>query len=415
MKIDIKVPQLPESVADGVVLDWRISVGQAVNRDDNLVEIETDKVVLEIPAPDNGVLSEITIPKGKTVTSGQVLAVLDTKAIAMDSPDPAMTADSQTDSDEVAETRPLAPAVKKLVNEHDIDINQVQGSGKKGRILKQDVLDYLQTGNPDELEQKEQKEPTEQKEQTTQAIADDQLAGLAHTGKRHEQRVPMTRLRAKIAERLLQSQQTAAILTTFNEVNMQPIMDLRSQYQEQFVKRHKIKLGFMSFFIKACTEALKQFPVVNASVEDQDIIYHGYYDIGVAVGSPRGLVVPVIRNTDTLSFAQIETIIKDYGERANSGKIGIEELSGGTFSVTNGGIFGSMLSTPIINPPQSAILGMHNIQQRAVVEKGTLVARPMMYLALSYDHRIIDGREAVQFLVTIKHLVEEPATMLLDL
>lgn len=393
MKIEVKVPELPESVADGVLLSWHKSIGDAIDRDENLIDLETDKVVLEIPAPNSGVIIEISKQEGDVVTSGEVLAILDTEAVAVS---PEMT---DTEGSAAPEPPQTSPAVRKLLKEHDIDASRITGSGNNGRILKQDVLDYVQSLSAASSGTSVVPSPRQE----------------ADVDGRVEERVAMTRLRAKIAERLVESQQTSAILTTFNEVNMQAVMDLRAGYQDQFVAKYGTKLGFMSFFVRACTEALKQFPVVNASVENQDIIYHGYYDIGIAVGSPRGLVVPILRNTDSMSLADIETTIKDFGVRAQEGRLGLDELSGGTFSITNGGIFGSMLSTPIINPPQSAILGMHNIQQRAVVEDGEVVARPMMYLALSYDHRIIDGREAVQFLVNVKNSIEDPASMLLGL
>ncbi len=405
MKIEVKVPELPESVADGVLLAWHKAVGDPIGRDENLIDLETDKVVLEIPAPDTGVLVEIAKQEGDIVTSGELLAILDTEATAI-APSPG-SEDASSSETETSDTAQTSPAVRKLLDEHQLDASQIKGSGKEGRIIKQDVLDYVASQSTAPAP-----EPAAPKEQT---MAKPSMPMNTAADGRVEERVPMTRLRAKIAERLIESQQTAAILTTFNEVNMQPIMDLRAKYQDQFVKKHGTKLGFMSFFVRACTEALKQYPVVNASVEDNDIIYHGFYDIGIAVGSPRGLVVPILRDTDSMGFADIENTIKDFGVRAQEGKLGLEELSGGTFSITNGGIFGSMLSTPIINPPQSAILGMHNIQQRAVVENGEVVARPVMYLALSYDHRIIDGRDAVQFLVSVKRSLEDPAAMLLDL
>lgn len=415
MKIEVKVPELPESVADGVLLSWHKAVGETISRDDNLIDLETDKVVLEIPAPDTGVLVEIARQEGDVVTGGEVLAVLDTEAapVAEGAAGEVLQSKRIVQKQEVvasvaeealAETSLMSPAVRKLLGEHRLDAAEIRGSGKGGRIVKQDVLDYLELRSGKTVKVSRQ-----------QAAMQPSVPVNSGADGRIEERVPMTRLRARIAQRLVESQQTAAILTTFNEVNMQPVMDLRTKYQSRFTDQHGTKLGFMSFFVKACTEALKKFPVVNASVEDSDIIYHGFYDIGIAVGSPRGLVVPVLRNTDSMSFADIENTIRDFGARAQDGRLGLEELSGGTFSITNGGIFGSMLSTPIINPPQSAILGMHTIQQRAVVEDGQVVARPVMYLALSYDHRIIDGREAVQFLVSVKLSLEDPAAMLLDL
>jgi 2-oxoglutarate dehydrogenase E2 component (dihydrolipoamide succinyltransferase) len=403
MSIEVKVPELPESVADGVLLEWHKQVGELVSRDENLVDIETDKVVLEIPAPDTGVIKKILKNNGDVVTSGEVLAVMDPDATTVVPHKVAIDNDDKNDSVEAVATPAMSPAVRQLIADNDIDVRQLTGSGKDGRIIKQDVLDFMAN--------KENFSGTIKAASMTMPS----IPVIEPSHERREERVPMTRLRARIAERLVASQQTAAILTTFNEVNMQPVMDLRAKYRDQFERKHETKLGFMSFFVKACAEALKQFPVVNASVDDNDIIYHGYYDIGIAVGSPRGLVVPILRDVDSLSFADVERTIRDFGTRARDGKLGLDELTGGTFSITNGGIFGSMLSTPIINPPQSAILGMHNITERAVVEDGVVVARPVMYLALSYDHRIVDGREAVQFLVSIKQSLEDPARMLLDL
>ncbi len=398
MTIEVKTPELPESVADGVLIEWRVSVGQSVQRDDNLVELETDKVVLEIPAPDSGTVKEILKPNGEVVTSGDVLAILEQGEVI--APATELQTAQQPDMTKATDV-PMSPAVKKLIADNKLEPSRIHGSGKSGRINKQDVLEYLDNVSKPE----NNPAPPQARTMTEEDIINDRM----------EERVPMTRLRARVAERLVQSQQTTATLTTFNEVNMEPIISLRSKYQDQFTDKHDVKLGFMSFFVKACTEALKHYPVVNASVDGSDIIYHGFYDIGIAVGSPRGLVVPILRNTDVLSFGDIEKAIRDFGVRAQDGKLGLDELSGGTFSITNGGIYGSMLSTPVINPPQSAILGMHNIQQRAVVENGEIVVRPMMYLALSYDHRIIDGREAVQFLVKVKQSLENPAIMLLAL
>ena len=405
MSIEIKVPELPESVADGLLLEWHKQPGDYVKRDENLVDIETDKVVLEIPAPDSGVISSLLKQNGEVVTSGEVLAIMDvgdsqdvaqtTVAAAADVP-----ADSAGPEDALP---PMSPAVRQLLADNEVDASLIKGSGKGGRIIKQDVLDYLS----------EKTSPA--KPVKAEPMKPDSIPLAQTEGGRRVERVPMTRLRARIAQRLVESQQTAAILTTFNEVNMQPVMDLRAKYRDKFERKHEVKLGFMSFFVKACAEALRQFPVVNASVDGSDIIYHGYYDIGIAVGSPRGLVVPILRDVDSMSFAGIEKTIKDFGTRAGDGRLELDELTGGTFSITNGGIYGSMLSTPIINPPQSAILGMHNITERAVVEKGEVVVRPVMFLALSYDHRIIDGRDAVQFLVSVKQSLEDPASMLLDI
>jgi 2-oxoglutarate dehydrogenase E2 component (dihydrolipoamide succinyltransferase) len=404
MTIEVKVPALPESVADATILDWHRKVGHGVSRDDNLVDLETDKVVLEVPAPVDGVLTEILFHAGDSVETGQVLAIIDENATApavekITSPEQQSLA---TEKRATVENQILTPAVRRLVKELDLDPQQIPGSGKNGRILKADVMKFLDQQEVDETSQE------------LQALRSDE-ADTQPQGERVEQRVPMTRLRARVAERLLEAQQNAAILTTFNEVDLQQIMALRSKYQEKFEKAHAVRLGFMSFFIKACVKALKKFPAVNASVDGNDIIYHGYFDIGIAVGSPRGLVVPVLRDADQSSFAELEKRIREYGQKAVDGNISYEDLSGGTFTISNGGVYGSMLSTPILNPPQSAILGMHNIQQRPVVVDGEIVIRPMMYLALSYDHRIIDGREAVQFLVNIKESLEDPAAMLLQL
>ncbi len=404
MTVEVKVPVLPESVVDATILDWHRKVGHGVSRDENLVDLETDKVVLEVPAPVDGVLTEILFHEGDNVETGQVLAIIDETATASAvkktiSP---VQQPLATEKRAAAENQILTPAVRRLVKELDLDPQTIPGSGKNGRILKADVMTFLDQQEPDETAQE------------LQALRSDE-ADLQPPGERPEQRVPMTRLRARVAERLLEAQHNAAILTTFNEVDLQQIMALRSNYKEKFEKAHDVRLGFMSFFIKACVEALKKFPAVNASVDGNDIIYHGYFDIGIAVGSPRGLVVPVLRDADQSSFAELEKRIREYGQKAADGTISYEDLSGGTFTISNGGVYGSMLSTPILNPPQSAILGMHNIQQRPVVVDGEIVIRPMMYLALSYDHRIIDGREAVQFLVNIKESLENPAAMLLGL
>lgn len=405
MTIEVRVPALPESVVDATILGWHRKSGQQVSRDENLVDLETDKVVLEVPAPGDGILSEIRFNEGDTVETGQVLAVIDETASATTAGEaPATPSPPQTAAKSAAASRTepvLAPAVRRLVKELGIDPRNISGSGKNGRILKADVMQYLDRQEPDEIDQE------------LQALRGN--AAESERQQRPEQRVPMTRLRAKIAERLLEAQQNAAILTTFNEVDLREIMALRSKYMERFEKTHEIRLGLMSFFIKAAVEALKKFPAVNASIDGNDIIYHGYFDIGIAVGSPRGLVVPVLRDADQSSFAELEKRVRDYGRKAADGSISYEDLSGGTFTISNGGVYGSMLSTPILNPPQSAILGMHNIQQRPVVVDGEIVVRPMMYLALSYDHRIIDGREAVLFLRTIKESLEDPASMLLQL
>ena len=393
MIIEVNVPVFAESVTEGTLLNWYKKVGESVSRDEILVDIETDKVVLEVPAPQSGVLVEIIAQDGETVTSQQVLAKIDTSA----------TPEIQAAEPVATETTPAAeiqsgvamPAAAKLAAEKGVDVAAIQGSGRDGRVLKEDVLNAV-TNVSGSLK--------------TTASTDVPIL----QGNRPEQRVPMSRLRARVAERLLSSQQENAILTTFNEVNMKPIMDLRAKYKDKFEKEHGVKLGFMSFFVKAAVAALKKFPIINASVDGKDIVYHGYFDIGIAIGSPRGLVVPILRDANQMSIADIEKSIKEFSNKAKDGKIAIADLIGGTFSITNGGTFGSMMSTPIINPPQSAILGMHATKDRPVVENGEIVIRPMMYLALSYDHRIIDGREAVLTLVTIKDLLEDPARLLLD-
>ncbi|WP_315361018.1 2-oxoglutarate dehydrogenase complex dihydrolipoyllysine-residue succinyltransferase [Neisseria bacilliformis] len=387
MIVEVNVPVFAESITEGTLLAWHKKAGEAVARDEVLVDIETDKVVLEVPAPQAGVLVEIIVNEGDTVTSQQVLAKIDTEAVVVVAAQPAAApAPAAAAPASNAQAGVAMPAAAKLAAEKGVDVSSVQGSGRDGRVLKEDV-------------------------QNAPAAP----AAPVPTGARPEERVPMSRLRTRVAERLLASQQENAILTTFNEVNMKPVMDLRAKYKEKFEKEHGVKLGFMSFFVKAAVAALKKFPVVNASVDGKDIVYHGYFDIGIAIGSPRGLVVPILRDADQMSIADIERAIVDYAVKAKDGKIAIEDLTGGTFSITNGGTFGSMMSTPIINPPQSAILGMHATKERAVVENGQVVVRPMMYLALSYDHRIIDGREAVLTLVTIKDLLEDPARLLLDL
>ena len=394
MIVEVNVPVFAESITEGTLLAWHKKIGEAVARDEILVDIETDKVVLEVPAPQAGVLLEIIVNEGDTVTSQQVLAKIDTEAAAV-SAAPAQAAPAAEAAAPATASNAQAgvamPAAAKLAAEKGVDVGSIQGSGRDGRVLKEDV------------------------QNASAAPKAAAPAAPIPVGARPEERVPMSRLRARVAERLLASQQENAILTTFNEVNMKPIMDLRAKYKEKFEKEHGVKLGFMSFFVKATVAALKKFPVVNASVDGKDIVYHGYFDIGIAIGSPRGLVVPILRDADQMSIADIEQAIVDYAKKAKDGKIAIEDLTGGTFSITNGGTFGSMMSTPIINPPQSAILGMHATKERAVVENGQVVVRPMMYLALSYDHRIIDGREAVLTLVTIKDLLEDPARLLLDL
>ncbi len=401
MQIEVKVPSLPESVADATLLNWRKKAGDPVLRDENLVDLETDKVVLEITAPDSGVLVNISRNDGDTVVSDEVIAIIDTEAKPKSAP--VSTAQKATaekaaepaDIKSAIKSAPiLSPAARKLVLENNLDPAHIQGSGRDGRITKADIINYLDK-RPDS-----ESEPPE--------------AVRITAGTRPERRAPMSRLRARVAERLKQAQNTAAILTTFNEVNMKVVMDLREKYKDQFEQKHETRLGFMSFFTTAVVEALKQFPIINASVDGDDIVYHGYFDIGIAVGSPRGLVVPILRDADTMSFAEIEIAIRDFGRRAKEGKLSLQELTGGTFSITNGGVFGSLLSTPILNPPQSAILGMHKIQEKPVVENGEIVIRPMMYLALSYDHRIVDGQDAVLFLVAIKDALEDPSRMLLE-
>ena len=419
MLIEVKVPQLSESVAEATLLAWHKKEGEAVKRDENLVDIETDKVVLELPAPADGVLVKIVLADGASDTSGSVIATLDTegKATASESaaapavkPAPAAVAPTPaaagTDARQDAR---LMPAARKMVDEQGVDPSKITGSGRDGRITKADVADAA-AARSSQPAAAQAAAPRAALAQAPSPVSIDKMIGG-----RAEQRVPMSRLRQRVAERLVQSQSTAAILTTFNEVNMQPVMDLRKKYQDRFEKEHGVKLGFMSFFVKAAVYALKKYPVVNASVDGNDIVYHGYFDVGIAVGSARGLVVPILRDADQMSFADIEKKIADYGKRAQEGKLGIEELTGGTFSISNGGVFGSMLSTPIINPPQSAILGVHATKERAVVENGQIVVRPINYFAMSYDHRIIDGREAVLALVAIKEALEDPARLLLEL
>jgi 2-oxoglutarate dehydrogenase E2 component (dihydrolipoamide succinyltransferase) len=408
--IEVKVPQLSESVAEATLLQWHKKVGEAVTRDENLIDVETDKVVLELPAPESGVITQIVKPDGSTVGSGEIIAVIDTEAKASAAPAQAAVAVAVVAAASVSKSDVAMPAAAKMLADNNLTASQVAGTGKDGRVTKGDVISTLAkpaVAAPIAIQVSAPKA-------ALPAVAAS-LNSAAMLEGRPEQRVPMSRLRQRVAERLLQSQATNAILTTFNEVNMQPVMDMRKRYQEKFEKEHGARLGFMSFFVKAAVAALKRYPVVNASVDGTDIVYHGYFDIGVAVGSPRGLVVPVVRNVDQLSMAQIEKTIGEYGKKAQEGKLSLEELTGGTFSISNGGVFGSMLSTPIINPPQAAILGVHATKDRAVVENGQIVIRPMNYLALSYDHRIIDGREAVLFLVAVKEALEDPARLLLDI
>src|SRR6266704_5849750 len=409
MLIEIKVPQLSESVAEATLLAWHKKVGEAVRRDENLIDIETDKVVLELPAPADGVLANLIKGDGSTVKADEVIATLDTEGKASAAAPAAMQVKAAPApvpaANPSASAAPAMPSARKLSEEKGIDTGSIAGSGRGGRVTKGDVLGAT---SPPALEA-----PVAAKPSLPQPSAPVSLEQIL--GNRPEQRVPMSRLRIRIAERLVQSQSTAAILTTFNEVNMQPVAELRKKYQERFEKEHGVRLGFMSFFVKASVHALKKYPIVNASVDGNDIVYHGYFDIGVAVSSPRGLVVPVVRDADQMTFSDIEKKIADFGKRAQDGKLTIEELTGGTFSISNGGVFGSMLSTPIINPPQSAVLGVHATRDRPVAENGQVVIRPVNYLALSYDHRIVDGREAVLSLVAIKEALEDPARLLLDL
>ena len=413
MTIEIKVATLPESVSDATLVGWHKQPGDAVKRDENLADLETDKVVLEVPAPANGVLTEIRVADGTTVTEGEILAIIDETATAAAAPatpasdaapkpepesEPVAAAgDSAEDEDNRAAHR-LSPAVRRMVEEHDLDPAMIKGSGKGGRINKADVQRFIDAQQSDVV-------PVDESEPLP----------VTDGSGRVEERVPMSRLRARIAERLVEAQATAAMLTTFNEVDLTEVIALRSRYKQDFIEKYDVKLGFMSFFVKAACEALRKFPAVNASIEGTDILYHNYQDIGIAVSTERGLLVPVLRDAGLMGFAEIEKGINDLGTRAREGSIGIEELTGGTFTITNGGIFGSMMSTPIINPPQSAILGMHNILERPMVVDGNIEARPMMYLALTYDHRIIDGRESVQFLISIKEALEHPERLLLGL
>ena len=418
-QIEVKVPVLSESVAEATLLSWHKKVGESVSRDENLIDIETDKVVLELPAPGAGVIVQLLKADGATVVAGEVIAIIDTEASAQTSPIPVKAIPSAAPNAPIdtpaaaPAAAPAAdqskagvamPAAAKILAENNLSASNVEGSGRDGRVTKGDAL--AATAN------KPAAAPAAAPKAALQQVSSPSPANL---GDRPEERVPMSRLRARIAERLLQSQSTNAILTTFNEVNMAPVMELRNKYKDKFEKEHGVKLGFMSFFVKAAVAALKKYPILNASVDGNDIVYHGYFDIGVAVGSPRGLVVPILRDADQMSIAEIEKKIGEFGQKAKDGKLTLDDLSGGTFSISNGGVFGSMLSTPIINPPQSAILGVHATKERAVVENGQIVIRPMNYLAMSYDHRIIDGREAVLGLVAMKDALEDPARLLLDL
>ncbi len=396
MLIEVKVPALPESVADATIATWHKKIGDKVTRDENIVDLETDKVVLEVPAPADGILEEILFQDGSTVTSGQLLARLNTEGSVSASDD------NSSNGSVTLDDKSTSPAVRRMMSEHDLQPNQIIGTGKDARITKEDVVAFVEASRL---------------KATAASVTSSQSASqapLVNLSAREERRVPMTRLRAKVAERLLQAQHNAAMLTTFNEVNLKAVMDLRAQYKDTFERKHGVKLGFMSFFTKAVVESLKRFPAVNASIDGQDIIYHGYYDIGIAVSTERGLVVPVVRDADKLSMASIEQSISDSAARARLGKLSIEEMQGGTFTITNGGVFGSLLATPIINPPQTGILGMHKIEDRPIAENGQVVIRPMMYLALSYDHRLIDGKESVQFLVSVKELLEDPSRLLLN-
>ena len=419
--LEVQVPQLSESVAEATLLQWHKKVGEAVARDENLIDIETDKVVLELPAPAQGVIVEIVRGDGSTVVAGEVIARIDTEATAsvaapagaastapapQAAAAPAAAATAATSSGSIA-----MPAAAKMLSENNLSADAVSGTGKDGRVTKGDVINALSQPKP-----ASSSVPAAAAAPAARAalptVATPKSVDL---GDRPEQHVPMSRLRARIAERLLESQSTNAILTTFNEVNMQPVMDLRNKFKDKFEKEHGVKMGFMSFFVKAAVAALKKYPVLNASIDGNDVVYHGYFDIGIAVGSPRGLVVPILRNVDQMSIADIEKKIGEFGQKAKDGKLTLDDLTGGTFSISNGGVFGSMLSTPIINPPQSAILGVHATKDRAVVENGQIVIRPMNYLAMSYDHRLIDGREAVLGLVAMKETLEDPARLLLDL
>lgn len=404
MSIDIKAPTFPESVADGTVATWHKQPGEACSADELIVDIETDKVVLEVVAPKDGVIKEIVKGEGETVLSEEVIAIFEEGAVAAPAAEaPAAAAPAAVAADAPTDADKIGPAARKLIDENGLDASQIKGTGKNGGITKEDVQNFLKN------------KPAAAPASAPAAPAAAAPALNVPVGERTEKRVPMTRLRATIAKRLVEAQQNAAMLTTYNEVNMKPIMELRKQYKDLFEKTHNgTRLGFMSFFVKAATEALKRFPAVNASIDGNDMVYHGYQDIGVAVSTDRGLMVPVLRDTDSMNLAEVEATIADFGKRGREGKLGMEDMQGGTFTITNGGVFGSLMSTPILNPPQTAILGMHKIQERPMAVNGQVEILPMMYLALSYDHRMIDGKEAVQFLVTIKDLLEDPARMLLD-
>ena len=405
MTTEIKAPQLPESVPDGTIATWYKNVGENVSRDDLLVDIETDKVVIEVVAPEDGVLADILKVSGETITSNEAIAKFEVGTEGADSASASVQVDAGSNeimsAPKGVESAALSPAARKLIDENNLAVNEIFGTGKDGRITKEDVLNHISAQSSPAVKPIKN-EPAQQ-------------VSISSEG-RIEERVPMSRLRARVAERLLTATQTTAMLTTFNEVNMQPVMDIRARYKDEFEKAHDgVRLGFMSFFVRASIEALKRFPAVNASIDGNDVVYHGYQDIGVAVSSPRGLVVPVLRNADNMGLAGIEKEIRSFGEKARDGKLAIEEMTGGTFTISNGGVFGSLLSTPILNPPQTAILGMHKIQDRAMAVSGEVRVLPMMYLALSYDHRMIDGKEAVQFLVTVKDLLEDPTRLILEI
>lgn len=410
MSIEIKVPTLPESVADATVVTWHKQPGEAVTRDELLVEIETDKVVLEVPAPADGVLESILAEEGAVVTASENLGMIVEGAAAASAEKKSESAPAAESPADTADEPQTSPAVRKLLAEHDLQASQIAGTGKNGRILKEDVLGYLES-----MTQAAAEEPTAATPSpaSSASVADTPAVSL-DTGDRPEKRVPMTRIRARISQRLLEATQTTAMLTTFNEVNMKPFMDFRAQYKDSFEKAHGVKLGFMSIFVKAAAEALRRFPDINASIDGNDIVYHGFCDIGVAVSTDDGLVVPILRDAEHMTIADMEKNVAEFASKARSKKLSIDEMTGGTFTITNGGVFGSMMSTPILNPPQSAILGMHATQERAVVVDGEIVIRPMMYIALSYDHRIVDGKGAVSFLKTIKEFVEDPARMVFD-
>lgn len=400
--IPVTVPVFPESVSDGTLVNWHKQPGDSVRRDELLAEIETDKVVFEVPAPADGVLGSILEQEGATVFSGQEIAQLQTGDVE------AVIQVKTTDSKPADDAVMVSPAARKMMQQHGLSMEEVRGSGKDGRIGKEDVLAAIHRQHADA-------EPVSRETETARDKPADIDTNIVQLAGRPQKRVPMSRLRKRIAERLVEAQHNAAMLTTFNEINMQPVMELRKRYKEQFEKTHGVRLGLMSFFVKAVVEVLKRYPQINASIDGDDIVYHGFFDIGIAVSSPRGLVVPILKDADKMDMAGIESTIKDFGERARNGGLLLEEISGGTFTITNGGVFGSLLSTPILNPPQSGILGMHTIQERPVAEDGKVVIRPMMYVALSYDHRIVDGQDAVQFLVNIKELLEEPARLLLEI